>query len=295
MIAAVSPLLAQSRRIDGGNVSQEKFGFYWETRLEPGTPPLAESFSTSTTYGPGVVHRLLVDSVQKVYVGYDVLIAPMSEPNTYRLTFQNLTLTREMARERFNDAWANIPTPGWGLPTPQIIHGGDVVALTLLKSKTTNQQVVDYVTVQEPSRRFSGFNPVPAREFTFASGTSRDFKVDDVELTIQSPRFSINGKLDESSSGRFDEVSGAIVWIYAPKRGRFSLSLVPHPELGFRKAGEVRGSSLSFVIGGDTFALSTGGRIAPGQAPFSLYVLHEPDWKPTYLHANLEVFNMGAR
>ncbi len=115
-----------------------------------------------------------------------------------------------------------------------------------------------------------------------------------MELTIQAPRLSINGKLDESSTKRFDEVSGGVVWIYVGKRGRYILSLVPHPELGFRRAGEVRGSSLSFVVGNDTFSLSTGGRIAPGQGSFNLYVLHDPDWKPTYPMADLSAFNMGA-
>jgi hypothetical protein len=72
------------------------------------------------------------------------------------------------------------------------------------------------------------------------------------------------------------------------------LSLVPRPELGFRKAGEVRGSSLSFVIGKDTFTLSTGGRIAPGQAAYSLYVLHDPDFRLTYPNADNSAFVMGA-
>jgi hypothetical protein len=161
-------------------------------------------------------------------------------------------------------------------------------------NNATNQRVVDYVTVQEPTRRFRGWDSVPDRQFSFAPGPSRDFRADDVELSIQAPRLSINGKLDETTTGRFDSVSGSVVWIYVAKRGRFLLSLAPHPELGFRKAGEVRGSSLSFVAGGETFTLNTDGRIAPGQAAFSLYVLHDPDWKPTYANADLASFKMGA-
>jgi hypothetical protein len=152
---------------------------------------------------------------------------------------------------------------------------------------------VDYVTVQEPVRR-GGFNPEPERHFSFEPGPSRDFRADDGELALLAPRLSINGKLDETSAHRFDEVSGSIVWIYAAKRGRFLLSLTPRAELGFRKAGEIRGSSLSFVMGGDTFTLNAGGRIAPGEASFTLYVLHQPDWKPTYALADLSVFNMGT-
>ena len=290
-------VLAQSTRIDGGTVSQDKFGFYWETHLEPGTPPMSESFSTKTTNEPGRIHRILLDRSGKIYAGYDVIVTVLPEPNTYRVSFQKMAMSPEITRgwTGGNSAvWTQLPTDRWSDSAPQNIRGGDVISLTLFRNPTTGQSVVDYVTIQEPSRKFSGFNPTPERKFTYAAGTSRDFKTDDVQLTIQSPRLIVNGKLDESSTRRFDEVSGAIVWLYVAKHGRYLLSLVPHPELGFRRAGEVRGSSLSFVMGTETFNLNAGDRIAPGQGPFNLYVLHDPDWKPTYPDADLSAFNMGA-
>jgi hypothetical protein len=87
---------------------------------------------------------------------------------------------------------------------------------------------------------------------------------------------NVNGNLIPFRSG----MSGAAVHFYLPMRGRFILSLTPHPELGFRKAGEVRGSTLTFTIDNDTFTIVSTGRIAPGSGPFSLYVLHEPAWLP---------------
>jgi hypothetical protein len=289
-------LWAQSSRIDGGMVSQEQFGFYWETRLEP-TPPFTDSITTATADEPGIIHRLLLDRARRVYVGYDALVVPLSEPNTYRVTFRQLGMTPELARQVLGDSlssWRQLSTPGWNLQAPQTIKGGEVLELSLLFNQSTRQRVVDYVTVQEPSRRFQGFNQIPERRFTYAGGPARDFRVTDVELTIQSPRLSINGKLDETSTRRYDEVSGSVVWIAASKRGRYILSLLPRPELGFRKAGEVRGSSLRFTIGSDTFTLNTGGRIAPGQASFSLYVLHDPEWRPTYPNADMSAFFMGS-
>ena len=291
--------LAQSSRVDGGTISdvQKKFGFYWETRLNPPTPPLSDIFSTAVADGTGLIHRILLDRSQQIYVGYDVVVKELAEPNRYQVTFQRLTMTAEISKQVLGDnapRFRPMATPGWGLPAPQEIRGGEVLELNLLMNAVTRQVVKDYVTVQEASRRFSGFNASPDREFAFAPGPARDFRLDDVRLTIQAPRLSINGKLDESSAKRFDEVSGGVVWIYTARRGRFILSLVPHPELGFRKAGEVRGTSLSFVVGNDTFTLSAGRSIAPGQAPFNLYVLHEPDWKPTYPMADLGAFNMEA-
>ena len=295
-LLSLHPLFAQSIRIDGGAVSQEKFGFYWETRLQPPMPPL-EGLTTETTEEPGVIHRLLLDRTRRIYAGYDVVVQPLPEPNTYSVTIRPLSMNSESKRVLGNDppSWNQMRTPGWSMPTAQTIKGGDVLELTLFNNRSTGQSVIDYVTIQEPARKFQGFNsPVPQRKFSFSPGPSRDFKADDVELTIDSPRLSINGKLDESTTKRYDEVSGAIVWFATAKRGRFLLSLVPRPQLGFRKAGEVRGSSLTFMIGNDTFSLSTGGPIAPGQAAYSLYVLHEPNWRPTYANADLSVFVMGT-
>jgi hypothetical protein len=81
-----------------------------------------------------------------------------------------------------------------------------------------------------------------------------------------------------------------VVWFYLPNRGRYVLSLLPRSEFGFRRAGEVRGSTVRFTIGSETFTLLTADQVAPGQAPFNLYVLHDPTWKPTYAHANVDAF-----
>ena len=52
------------------------------------------------------------------------------------------------------------------------------------------------------------------------------------------------------------------------------------PVLGFQKAGEIRGSSLTFTAGADAITFECSGPIAPGYAPYNLYVLSNPGWKP---------------
>jgi hypothetical protein len=295
------PVWAQSTRIDSGTVSHDKFGFYWETRLMPGTPPLAD-ISFRTIEEQGIIHRVLLDKTRHVYVGYDVIVEPQAEANSYRITIRPLDISSPVVKQVVlgfdNVPWTQMPTPGWGGPTnPQNIKGGDVLQLELLSNRATRQLVIDYVTVQEPARRaIVGFGEPPPtdRKFAFAPGVARDFKADDVEMTIQSPRLSINGKLDESTARRFDNVSGSVVWFATANRGRYLLSLLPHSDVGFQKAGEVRGSSLTFTVGKDTFTLNTGGRIAPGQGAYTLYVLHDPDFRLTYPNADNSVFVMGA-
>jgi hypothetical protein len=285
-----------SIRIDGGGVSREKFDFHWETRISPASPPLAEGFGTTTTDSMGVIHRVMLDRSGRTYFGYDVLIDVLPEVNTYKVTFKPLVMTSTLAQGWSMDRWSQwIPLSAPRFPAPQNVRGGEILELTLLTNSGTGQRIVDYLSVQEPLRtvpQFS-FQPPPAkRDFSYATGVPRDITASDVELRIRDPRLSVNGKQDPSTSARTEEAAGSYIWIYIQDHGRFILSLSPHP--GFSKTGEVRGSSLIFMDGSDKYAISSASRIAPGQAAFNLYVLHQPDWKPTYPFADLSAFNMGA-
>jgi hypothetical protein len=293
--------------VDNGIVAREGYGFYWETRLEPAVPALTSSFGTGTADASGVIHRVMLDGARRVYFGYDVIVLPLKGLNEYRLTVQPLTLTPQLASRLLGEDHAKwtflaaplMETPGGSVKAKTMsmdINGGDVLALTLLKNEATGQRIIDYVTVQERERweGFRGFESVPRREFSFASGTPRDFRVEDAELHIREPRVSINGQLQESSIDSRADEAGVIVWLYVPKRGRFLLSLTPGEKSGFKKAGEVRGTTLKFTVGGTVYSLVSGSRIAPGQAAFNLYVLHEPAWVPTYPNANLSAFILGT-
>jgi hypothetical protein len=282
-----------SIRIDGGVELREKFGFHWETRISPASPPLAEGFITTTTDSMGVIHRVMLDRSGRTYFGYDVIIDVLSEANTYKLTFKPLIMTSTLAQGWSMDRWSEwIPLSAPRFPPPQNVRIGEILELTLLTNSGTGQRILDYISVQDSqqSATFRSF-AIEERDFSYATGTPRDITAGDIELRIRSPRVSINGKPDPSST-RFDEVAGAFVWIYVQNHGRFIMSLSPHP--GFSKAGEVRGTSLSFKDGSDIYMISAAARIAPGQAAFNLYVLHQPDWKPTYPFADLAAFNMGA-
>jgi hypothetical protein len=300
VIVTGQPVSAQSDQIGGGYVHRPTFSFYWATRLEPPAPDVSQSFGSLAIDGSKVIDRIMLDRSRQIYFGYEVLVEPLGT-NSYRLTFGKLLMsldlkTRMLASQITLDdpssPWTLLPAPSF--PKPQTIQAGDVIGLDLLVNKSTGQKIVDYVTVQEPSQRFDGFEWVQQRQFAFAPGTPRDFRVDDAALRLESPRLTINGKLDESSLRVRDTAAGTVVWFYAGGRGRFILSLLPRKELGFRKAGEIRGSSLNFTVGKDTFTLRSAGPIAPGRAPFNLYVLHDPAWKPSYPHANLSVFVMDG-
>ena len=301
---------AQTTRIEGGSASLDKFVFYCETRLEPPLPPFGERLNMLLLEaGPDTVHRVMIDRSQKMYFGYQARVLVMQPSATqpveplYGVTFAPLSMTRELEAALGADfkAWKQLPAPKF--PEPRAIRSGDVLELSLLTNTASGQRMTEYVAVQELQERPVGFTSLTgrgtSREFVFGAGTPRDVTTADVVLTLKEPRVAWSESRPEGagSVGRFmnlttgDEVAGRIVWVYVPNRGRFLLSLTERR--GFSRAGSVRGTSLSFSAAGESYTVTSASRIAPGDAPFNLYVRHEPAWKPAYAHANLDTLHIG--
>lgn len=281
------PAFGQTGVIAEGNVMRPAFVFYWQCRLEPPSPPMASALG----YGSGVndktgnIFRIMIDRATRTYFGYEVRVEPLAQRNEYRVTFHPLDLSAKVLESLHIDdpskwnkreigaAAARPLYPFWD--APDTVHTLDVIAVDLLVNQETRQKIVDYVVLQEPSRGWSFEMPI-RREFAYAPGNARDFRVEDAGLRILAPSVSVNNRIEETNTR--DEVSGTTIWLYVPNHGRYLLSLVP--QAGFRRAGEVRGTSLTFTSGADRFAIGSANRIAPGDAPFNLYVMEEPGWKP---------------
>jgi hypothetical protein len=294
LTACAAPLAAQTRRVDSGSASLPTFAFYWETRLAPPAPPLSNAFSALYAVSqPNEVHRILMDGERRVYFGYTVRVETTALPARFRLSFRPLSLTPDL-EQRFNiDAtWKPLPAPRF--PGIADVRSGEVLELSLLTNEAWGQHLTEYVAVQEPTRS-PGFETFDrTRELVVAPGTPRDFTVSDALLHLREPRIFTNGRLQESSNRLLVDETGSIVWVYVPNRGRFLLSLTPLTRFGFKRAGEIRGSSLRFTVGADTYSVSCSRRIAPGDAAFNLYVLHQPGWRPNYPNADLGATIVGA-
>ena len=103
----------------------------------------------------------------------------------------------------------------------------------------------------------------------------------------------MNGTVLDASTRVGGSISGAALWFYLPERGRFVMSLVPNGNLGFQRAGEVTNALLSFTDGSDRYDIKSTSRIAPADGRFNLYVLHDPEWRPTGDEANSPII-VGA-
>ena len=117
-----SPVLDSSQRIGSGSLNQPEFAFYWETRVDPPTPPVGGRFSTSADVdSKGVIHRIMQDTQRKVYFGYDVVVEVLPEPATFRVTFQQPASGSTVNRSF--SAWTSLPAPVF--PLPRNIHAGE--------------------------------------------------------------------------------------------------------------------------------------------------------------------------
>ena len=246
--------------------------FHYETRIEPELPG-----QKLTGFGRGGIivgagfHRYMTDDTTRKYFGYDLSIEP--EPGgMFRVTVQPLSLSAEKLKL---SGWSQVPLPL--LPSPQMVHTRDTIALDLFVHPGTGQKIVDYLFIQD--------DRVSLR---LPSGPPRDYTIDDVPITLSRLRLTWNGKRVGEWEG---SMSGTAVYFYLPNHGRFVFSLAPHEQLGYRKAGEVRGRTLTINWGNDTFAIVCDGPIAPGDGVFNLYVYHDPSWRP---RGGPDAFHLGA-
>jgi hypothetical protein len=258
-------------------------------------------------------HRYFYDEGTHVYFGYDILMQHDAQTDTFRVNCYELSIGpldfAEAAPAPVNPAeWKKLPLPA--LPAPQVVRPGDALSVEVFADPNTGRKLVDTVRIQQGMQnlimqslqqpnaavlqqlqrlnatRFQVYRRAPGGSVPAAapaptvSGTARDFSVEDAELRLAQARVEINGTPQELL-GSARAASGTLVWFYLPHRGRYILSLAPRPELGFVKAGEVRGGVITFTLDKDQFTLETPAMVASGDAPYILYVLHDPDWEPT--------------
>lgn len=259
---------------------------HFAARIEPDAPvsgTLREMVFVDSTR----VIRILRDESERTYFGYDLSIEPFASSKHFRIQIAPLTATAELLQGKLGGAYSrDFVDPTWtrlSLPTYPVIPEvrlGATVAIDLLVNPSTGRKIVDYITLR----------PANAAR---ADAPPRDFSLADVVLDLDQPRLRVNGTVIDATAASRGRILGAAVWFYLEGHGRFAISLLPYPELGFRKAGDVSESTLIFRGGSSTYRLDCSRRIAPSPGRFLVYVLSDPTWRPDGIYAN-EPFLLGA-
>ncbi len=271
MIRTTSLLLALSATsfaaqvFMSGSGSNNHSSFRYETRVEPRIEG-----QKLTGFGGGGLwpsntkfHRYLKDDATKRYLGYDLAVEKRPD-GAFNVTLSPLSLSADQMKL---SGWTQLPLALTG--GPQVVRAGDSISLVLFTNPATGQKIVEYIFAGE-----GGKAPVRIPE-----GPPRDFTVDDVPLTVSGVSISLNGKQLQGSSGGM--IAGEAVFFYLPGHGRIMMSLAPNQDLGFRRAGEVRGQKATIRLGGDTWTLDCNRPLAPGGGVYHLYVNAEPAWRPS--------------
>lgn len=278
-----------------------------------GTSPLGLTSLYRGRSSPGETYftRTVMDSANRQYFGYEVILEEQ-QPGTYLATFGKLSVTQMEAEAMVGSDWKQWSMRTLALPDPKVVHDGDVLSVELMADAASGDKLIEDITVQPFIRQTalsrlsalpgvsggSGFllnAPVQpsVRTVPTVDGPARDFSAADAEMHLTPPHVSLDG-IAQSTAGRISaNVTGSLVWFYLPGHGRYILSLAPHPELDFQKAGEVRGGSIRFTLGEDTISLECPTEIATGRAPYFVYVLQDPLWEPT-AQAQKGQFAMGS-
>ncbi len=273
VVTAALPAAAQVSVSDSNGIEVQM-----TARMEPGSARVPSGVRTGSV---GRFHRVVLDRSQRRYFAYDLLVEPKdgSEALQVRIEPFSLSATELAEMHMVDPSWTPIPLLKY--PLVPDVRAGDTVAIDLLENPATGQKVVDYL-------EFKRSNPAAA-----ALSPLADLSLAEVEMQLENFRISLNGTVLDASTRFGGSISGAALWFYLPERGRFVMSLLPNPKLGFRRAGEVSNSSLTFTEGRERYDIQSTNRIVPAGGRFNLYVLHDPKWRPTRVVSNLPLI-VGA-
>jgi hypothetical protein len=222
---------------------------------------------------PTVFHRIVVDELHHIYLGYD-LTAELASEGQYRISLLPLSIGPQSF---LPSGYKNTPSVVLlsKYPDAQLVRSGDTIALDLFASPDGKQKIVDYI-------RFSSQAPPPNVTDPLAAistGEPKDFTLDDGPLKLyQEPTIWIDNQkylgLRYGAGG-----SGATLWVYFSGEGRYVLSLVPHD--GFVRSGTIRDNVISFQMDGHQYELRMASPPVGSGGVWNLYVLHDPSfqWK----------------
>jgi hypothetical protein len=229
----------------------------WVERLprdyvESVTPTFA---GTVAENGRVSVRRVIRDNFRNVQAAYEISIEPDPKNKGYRATF-----------ERVPDSESpRLPRPDWktqapaSLPSPQLLHKGDVLKLVVL-DRPAGSQVAEYIRLADTGQE------------TIRKEPPRDSFSDDAQFHLVRPRVNVNGS--PVPTAPIAELQIALARVRVPGHGDYVLSLQRRPE--FACTGEISGNSLTFQADGDVIRIEAEERIGSGSAPYNVYVFRDP-------------------
>jgi hypothetical protein len=241
------------------------------TESQPETARDATSNLIESEDKPNLLHRVFVDGKNEMFFGYELLVEPVAGMRQFRVTVRPLSdeyLRGLRARPTFQKRRLHPSYNAAAFSTaPQLIGDGDTFALDVLQNDSTGTKIVDViqVTLTDPGLKESASDSPP-----------RDFAPEDVLMQVTNHKLLINDEAVYRSPG--GSLSGSVLWIAMPDRGRFIFSLVPRPGYDFRKTATIAHNKISFEWGGERYEWVSSAPVVGLGGNWNIYMLHDADY-----------------
>jgi hypothetical protein len=216
-----------------------------------------------------IIHRILRDRDGHFVFGYDLWISADRAARQFTIAIRPLDPRLEMSlRPSASSAFESLST--FPKPTePQTVTDNSEFSVDLLVNKNSGVKFVDVVKVSfDRSSREERPTPRP-----------RDFSADAVAMEMKDYSLLLNDDLIATGKSKTGS-TGALLWLYVPRRGRFIFSLVPRLDYGFEKAGTVSANKIEFSIRGDHYEWFSSSPILHEEGKWNLWVLFDPNYTP---------------
>lgn len=301
------------------SVSFNKKGISVAFKVETSTPETTrQTFGSvyftgyNDTEKESRVHRVLADRESGLYFGYDLVIESSSEPNKFKVSFRQLSMTPPETLRLSDLTMRSLPK----YPEDLTVEDGDTIALDLLYNPQTKVKIVDLIkiTTKKPqssdtslftttanasgasSKSGTGLGTTSGTSVSSGSGTVgglfsksavRDFTPNDVKLRLTSPKLFINGAVGNFTGSEWEGIiEGSVIYVYVPGKGRFVFTLFPKNGFNFQKTAVVESNKITFESNGERYELISDAPIVSTGGDWNLWTLYDQSYRPDLIFSS---------
>lgn len=234
-------------------------------------------YASSASFGE-TTHRVISDTKNKVYFGYDLKAVREPDEKLFRVSIRPLSIKPE---KLLNGDGFTSQTPR-KYPDDVVVADGDTITLETLENPETGAKFVDIIKVTTEQHKFGSYfaDRLPPKDFT----------IDEVHLRIDNPDILINSEKGKTGAG----VSGNVVWIYIKGRGRFIFSFVPQPGYNFKKIGIIEDNKIFFDYDGVSYRFTNKSPVLGTGGKWNLWVMFDPGHNPDVKLTEESPYQLGA-
>lgn len=241
----------------------------------PGNSDSAGYSNGFTFSGNNTVHRVLTDTKNKIYFGYDVVVEKQGDAEKFRVSIKPLSKSPNQifrgnadtsaSKSPDYDSFISRSLPKY--PDAVMLNDGETITLDILENPQTRAKISDVIRVTSKPKKFGNY---------FSDrGKAKDFTIEDVNMYLDSPDILINAE-----KSKFDaRVSGPVIWAYVHGKGRFIFSFVPQPGYDFQKNGMILDNKIVFDHNGESYEFANKSPVLGSGGKWNLWVMLDQNYK----------------